>query len=236
MPQPQTLAPAQLIEVIPASQANGTDTPLIVPVQFNPQSLKLSYSNQWGSGNQQQGASVQFVGTSTTKLSMELWFDVTLPLPKGLPPKGQPNPGGDVRKLTQLIAYFMTVKNPNAPKQETRIPPSLRFQWGSFVFNGTMDTMDETIDLFSPDGMPLRSNVSIGISKHDLSFEFAQPGGPQSPAVGMSPLATAKAGDSLPQMAAKAGVTNWQGVAQANGIANPRLLQPGTMINLSITA
>jgi len=37
-------------------------------------------------------------------------------------------------------------------------------------------------------------------------------------------------------LAAKAGVLNWQGVARANGIANPRLLQAGAMINLSITA
>jgi hypothetical protein len=230
MPQPQTLAKAQLIEVIQDAQGNVVGTGKIVPVQFNPQSLKLNYSNQWGSGDQAQGSSVQFVGTSTTKLTMELWFDVTLPLPDGVP-----DPGGDVRKLTQLVTYFMTVQNPNAPQQSTRVPPSMKFQWGSFLFNGTMDSMDETIDLFSPDGLPLRSNVAISISKHDLQFEFAQAGGPQSGAVGTAPLATANAGDSLPQMAAKAGISNWQGVAQANGITNPRLLQAGTMVNLSIT-
>lgn len=231
MPQPQTLAKAQLIEVIKDAQGNVTGTGQTVPVQFNPQTLKLGYSNQWGSGNQPQGSSVQFVSTSTTKLTMELWFDVTLPLTDGMP-----DPGGDVRKLTKWITYFMTVQNPTAPKQETRVPPSMKFQWGSFVFNGTMDTMDETIDLFSADGVPLRSNVTISISKHDLAFEFAQAGGPQSGAVGTSPLATASAGDSFPQLAAKAGITNWQRVAAANGITNPRLLQAGTMINLSITS
>jgi len=233
MPQPQTLAKAQLIEVFMDSTGNVTGTGKVVPVQFNPQTLKLNYSNQWGSGDQAQGSSVQFVGTSTTKLSLELWFDVSLPLPDGLP-----DPGGDVRKLTQLVTYFMTVQNPNAPQQSSRVPPAMKFQWGSFLFNGTMDSMDETIDLFSPDGLPLRSNVAISISKHDLLFEFAQAGGPQStaPPAGTSPLTTANAGDSLSQLAAKAGIGNWQGVAQANGITNPRLLQPGTMINLSITA
>ncbi len=231
MPQPQTLAKAQFIETDP--QGNPKSGGQTVTVQFNPQTLKLNYSNQWGSGNQPQGSSTQFVGTSTTKLSMELWFDVTLPLPS------EPSdPGGDVRQLTKWITYFMTVQNPNAPQQDTRVPPSLKFQWGSFVFHGTMDTVDETIDMFSADGVPLRSNVSVSISKHDLLFEFAAAGGPQptAPAAGTSPLTTANAGDSLAQMAAKAGISNWQGVAQANGISNPRLLQPGTMINLSITA
>jgi hypothetical protein len=230
--QPQTLAKAQLIEVIKDSQGNVVGTGKTVPVQFNPQTLKLNYSNQWGSGDQAQGSSVQFVGTSTTKLSLELWFDVTLQIPDGMP-----DPGGDVRKMTQLVTYFMTVQNPTAAQQTSRVPPSMKFQWGSFVFNGTMDSMDETIDLFSASGVPLRSNVSISISKHDLQFEFAQAGGPQSNSnPGTSPLATANAGDSLSQVAAKAGISNWQGVAQANGISNPRLLQAGTMINLSITA
>jgi Contractile injection system tube protein len=232
MPQPQTLAKAQLIET--DAQGNVKSGGKTVPVQFNPQTLKLNYSNTFGSGNQPQGSSTQFVGTSTTKLSMELWFDVTLPAPDGLP-----DAGGDVRKWSQLITYFMTVQNPNAQQQESRVPPNMKFQWGSFLFNGTMDTVDETIDLFSPDGVPLRSNISVSISKHDLNFEFAQAGGPQSAgsgvAAGTSPLTTANAGDSLSQMAAKAGISNWQGVAQANGITNPRLLQAGTMINLSIT-
>ena len=236
MPQPQNLQKAHLIEVFKNAQGTVTGTGQDVTVQFNPQSLKLNYSNSWGSGNQPQGSSTQFVSTSTTKLSMELWFDVTLPLPQGTQ-----DPSGDVRNLTKMIAYFMTVQNPNAPQQQTRVPPSLQFKWGSFLFNGTMDTMDETIDLFSADGVPLRSSVSIAISKHDLHFEFAQAGGPQSQSAastppGTSPLATANAGDSVAQMAAKAGVSNWQGVAQANGITNPRLLQPGTMLNLSLTA
>lgn len=227
MPQPQNLEKARLVEI----NADGSESKdNNVSVQFNPQSLKLNLSNQWASGNQPQGSSRQFVGTSTTKLSMELWFDVTLPLPKGIK-----NPNGDVRNLTAAIAYFMTVKNPNAEEKD-RVPPKMKFQWGSFLFNGTMDSMDETIDLFSPDGVPLRSSVSITLTKHDLTFEFASPNRSSTPAAGTTPLSIAKAGDSLQQMAAKAGISNWQGVARANGIANPRLLPSGSMVNLSITA
>jgi hypothetical protein len=226
MPAPQTLQKAQLIELI-----NGTTPGKTVTVQFNPQSLKSNYSNQFSGGDQKQGSSPQFVGTGVTKLSMELWFDVSLPLPSGTP-----DPGGDVRKLTKDVVYFMSLQNTNSTDQQTRTPPKMKFQWGSFVFSGVMDSVDETIDLFSPDGVPLRATVSISLSKHDLAFEFATgaTGSPNS--TGTTPLTTAKAGDSLPQIAASAGISNWQGVAQANGITNPRLLQTGALINLSISA
>jgi hypothetical protein len=223
---PQTLQKAQLIELV-----NGDKPGKTVEVQFNPQSLKSSYSNQSSGGDQKQGSSPQFVATGVTKLSMELWFDVTLPLPKGTR-----DPNGDVRKLTEAVTHFMSLQNTSSSDQQIRTPPKMKFQWGSFVFSGVMESVDETIDLFSPDGVPLRASVTINLTKHDLAYEFAQSATGSPNSTGTTPLTTAKAGDSLPQLAASAGISNWQGVAQANGITNPRLLQTGAMINLSISA
>jgi hypothetical protein len=225
MPAPQTLQKAQLIELV-----NGTTPGKTVTVQFNPQSLKSNYSNQFSGGDQKQGSSPQFVGTGVTKLTMELWFDVSLPVANGTP-----DPSGDVRNLTKDVVYFMSLQNTNSSDQQTRTPPKLKFQWGSYVFSGVMDSVDETIDLFSPDGIPLRASISIALSKHDLAFEFAQGATGSSNSTGTTPLTTAKAGDSLPQLAASVGISNWQGVAQANGITNPRQLQTGALINLSIS-
>ena len=226
MPAPQKLQKAQLIELV-----NGTTPGKTVTVQFNPQSLKSNYSNQSSGGDQKQGSSPQFVGTGVTKLSAELWFDVTLPVADGTP-----DPNGDVRNLTKDITYFMSLQNTNSSDQQTRTPPKLKFQWGSFVFTGVMDSVDETIDLFSPDGVPVRANVTINLSKHDLAYEFAKSATGSPNSTGTTPLTTAKAGDSVPQMAAAAGISNWHGVAQANGISNPRLLQAGALINLSISS
>src|ERR1700758_4165559 len=119
MPKPQNLQKAQ---IIPLTDGTTEGTP--VTVQFNPQTLKLNYSNQIPGGDQPQGSSPQFAGTGSTKLSMELWFDVTLPLPDDAPPTG-----GDVRKLTEQIASFMNVQNTNSTQQQTRTPPKLKFQW-----------------------------------------------------------------------------------------------------------
>jgi hypothetical protein len=230
MPQPQSVKKATLVELTGGSNGQPASKGKVVPVQFNPQSLKLNFSNQWSGGKQPQGSSPQFVGTSTTKLSMELWFDVTLPIPDGMP-----DPGGDVRKMTEQVAYFMTVQKPNDPNQAIRVPPKASFRWGSFVFNGTMESMDETIELFSSEGVPLRASVNVSLSKHDLNFEFNQQrGGSAGGISGTTPLSLAKIGDSLQQMAARAGISNWQGVARANGITNPRQLRPGALINLSV--
>ena len=231
MPQPQKLEKAQLVEVIGGSNGQPSTDGKVVPVQFNPQSLKLTFSNQWSGGDQPQGSSPQFVGTSTTKLSMELWFDVMLRIPPGMP-----DPAGDVRKMTEQVSYFMTVKNPQDPNQQARVPPKVKFQWGSFLFNGTMESMDETIELFSNEGVPLRASVNVNLSKHDLSFEFNPRSSSALGTSGTTPLSLAKAGDSLQQMAARAGISNWQGVARANGITNPRQLQPGALVNLSISS
>ena len=36
-----------------------------------------------------------------------------------------------------------------------------RFEWGSFIFQGVVDSMDETLDYFSEEGVPLRATVSL---------------------------------------------------------------------------
>ena len=56
-------------------------------VQFNPETLKVSFANQIatprGAGDQSGTPARQFVGAGTTKLSLQLWFDVSAPLPEG---------------------------------------------------------------------------------------------------------------------------------------------------------
>ena len=48
-----------------------------VEVQFNPETLKVTYSNTMAGGDQSGGAAIQFVSKSSTKLAVELWFDAS---------------------------------------------------------------------------------------------------------------------------------------------------------------
>ena len=69
-------------------------------VQFNPETLKVSFSNQLKGDDKSGTAAIQFVGAGATKLSLQLWFDVNAPQIE------EPRVN-DVRKLTQRVAYYM---------------------------------------------------------------------------------------------------------------------------------
>src|SRR5262245_1872639 len=103
MPAPVKLEKAKMT-VIKFRQA-GQDVKVSSPsieVQFNPESLKLTYSNSMQGGDQSGSSALQFVGQSTTKLAFDLWFDVSAPLPKRVLEGDVPDDASvkDVRKLT----------------------------------------------------------------------------------------------------------------------------------------
>ncbi len=199
-----------------------------VNVQFNPDSLKVTYSNemkQADGGDQASGtAGRQFVGKGTTKLALTLWFDVT---------SMTDNPVDDVRRLTKEVIYFM---NPRKAVDETKyIPPGVRFQWGSFIFNGMIEGMEETLEFFSPDGKPLRASISLTLSQQKiLVADYTGVENTAKARAGQRPFTSAKQGDSLQNMAGASGKGgDWQSIASANGIEDPLRLSAGAMIDLT---
>lgn len=241
MPQPVNVVKAVLTEIwwdkdgteLKKSPATGLQSKSFT-VQFNPQTLKLSSSNQTAGGDgAKKDESPQHVARQSTKLSLELWFDVTLAISEGRVLKGSGKSKGDVRALTQEVAHFLIPQQANPQDKDLIAPPGIKFEWGSFSFSGIMDSMDETIDHFSSDGIPLRASVSISITEHKSVYKpnplLVQPDAP-----GTQPLQAANLGDNLQQMAAKAGISDWKSIAAANNIDNPRQLGAGTLLNFSV--
>ena len=140
MPETQVIEQAQF-----TVQPSGT--PLVV--HFNPLSLQYTVENtldEEGSGTSKK----QFVSKSTGKLTMDLVFDTT-------------DTGEDVRSITEQIAQFMK------PGPE-KVPPVVLFEWGTYTFQGMVDSFKETLDFFAPGGIPLRSSVSLSMSQQDQVF------------------------------------------------------------------
>ena len=155
-------------------------------VQFNPESLKLSYANQiqaqpnggsgragGAGGNQSQGSSArQFVGTGTTKLAVQLWFDVSAAT-------GAPFIVDDVRRITSQVLYFMKPKPAAAGSRDAaqRTPPGLRFSWGNFLFDGIVESLEESVEFFSAKGEALRASMTLNMIQQDILVpDFSQKG------------------------------------------------------------
>jgi hypothetical protein len=235
------LVKAQLIELnedFSDEEAGGQK----VVVQFNPETLKMSFANQIDTpktGDQANGTSArQFVGSGTTKLSLQLWFDVSAL---------KDNSVDDVRRLTQQVIFFMRAKASKKDKNKVT-PPGVRFLWGSFIFDGLVDSLEESLEFFSPQGRPLRASMSLALSQQKISeARFADTAkaparggtgaaGGAAATQGTAPLSAAKEGESLANMAAKQGTADWQSIAQGNGVEDPLRMKPGQLIDMAARA
>jgi len=185
-------------------------------VDFNPASLKLTVTNtmQDEQPNAQQTAGrrrnnnpppKQNVRKSATKLETELVFDST-------------DNGHDVRLKTRTLKTMARPKSANNPAI-----PQVTFEWGSFRFVGFIESIIETLDFWSGDGVPLRSTVQLVMQS--LELDVLAPVGDQQTLTqaGNDGLGTTgvagRAGD------ARAG----RAIAAANGLESMRMTAGGAL-------
>ena len=231
MPAPETLLKAQLQPITWDDQQQVQETGEAIAVQFNPESLKVSYANRSAGGDQRGGSAVQFVGSGTTKLSLDLWFDVTAPAPDR-----PADDADDVRRLTEKVVDF--IRPTPSDEADKFVPPGMRFLWGSFLFEGIVDSINESLDFFSEAGKPLRAKISLSLSSQEIQFVFNEQGaavtGPAN-VPGTTPQTPVRDGDSVQQAAAREGrQDDWQAIADANDIDNPRNLPAGAPLDLRV--
>jgi hypothetical protein len=223
----EQLERAKLVEIDDYSLDPGppAEGKKVVEVDFNPESLKINLSNQSSGGDQQAGGSTQFLGPGSSSLSMELVFDTSAS-------------GTDVRLRTEALAYFI-VGDAQREGESRMAPPKVSFRWGRFLFEGIIESMDETLEYFSEQGVPLRATVSISLKRDALVFYNEEHLGqrinePNQGMGGITPLSQAQSGDSVQSMAGRSGYSaNWKSIAAANDIDDPLRLEAGAMINLN---
>jgi len=94
-----------------------------------------------------------------TELRLRLVFDV-----RATEPKRRRAPD-DVRRLTERVAYFAT---PRPGRGGEAVRPAVRLVWGTFQFDGHVESLEETIEEFSADGRPLRATVAVALARREI--------------------------------------------------------------------
>ena len=192
-----------------------------IHVHFNPVSLQYRVNNTLRpnpsatapSGNPEQ--TKQYLTGSSATLTLELSFDST-------------DSGRDVRDTTSRIAEFMRPNKDNTAAV-------VLFSWGSFQFQGMFRSYQETLDFFSPEGVPLRAAVSISMDEQNRVInEHASASGGVGAVLASGGNLTLLAGQIGDPRAAR-------GIAQANGSASLRLdagasLEIGAQVSISAAA
>ena len=161
-----------------------------IAVHFNPESLQIAITNTLedkGRGRDKK----QYVTKSSAKLTMDLIFDTT-------------DTGSDVRQHTGQMAKLM---EPGEPQRNRGAPPSVvRFEWGSFSFQGLVESYKETLDFFSPNGVPLRASINLTLASQEQVFQSLTQGSDRRFEPVVQNLSSS--GESLTDVATRAGNAN----------------------------
>jgi Contractile injection system tube protein len=215
-------------------------------VQFNPTSLRVTQQNNIDEGGattltqRRQNPSAQ-----SATLNFDLEFDTAEETDDQGPV--------DVRTRTAIIRQFAE-PSPDRPKEP---PPLLKFVWGTFSFIGIVNQLTEEMDLFSPEGRPLRAKVTVAMKEVRLDIEAkvvgagartgdnaTPPGKPNAtsgapgtpPAPNPDTAALAQLGESLQQLLARldADPATWR--AAMAGLDSPLSLPAGAQVQLTTGA
>jgi hypothetical protein len=162
-PGPTPDSPAVAIARLGAVTGRNDSVSEWIDVHFNPATLQLQVSNELK--DTQNNERKQYVAKANAKLTMELQFDTT-------------DTGEDVTRTTQKLQAFISPPL-NQQNQQQIPPPVVFFEWGRVKFKGVAESYKETIDFFSPNGVPLRSLVNLTLSRQDKVFDDAGAGAPQ---------------------------------------------------------
>ncbi len=184
-------APLVKAELIPYDTAgrNPREEEKVV-FDFNPESLQL----QVESGNERDRSRrgrqpVQHVGASKATLSFEAVFDATRPKPDQTGVSRSQDL--DVRRKTSIIANLLQAEGGGRHPSPRRV----RFAWGTVVFDGILESFQETLEFFSPDGVPLRSRLSLSLVEQHYRYTVPPAEAAEGPAG-----ATAGGTPSLPKV------------------------------------
>jgi Contractile injection system tube protein len=170
---------------------------------------------------------LQFIRGQNEKVTLDLFFDTT--------EQGMTGDVTDVRTLTTPV-YSLLKVNPS-----THAPLRFSIDWGTggslFVqgqnpFLCVMESMTEEFTLFAPTGEPLRAKLTVTIrlaATVNVQFQLTPRESPDRTSLvqvvrgqRITDIAYQQYGDSR----------QWRPIADQSQLANPRFLDPGTILQV----
>jgi hypothetical protein len=185
-------------------------------VLFNPQEYSVQKSVQY-EPHKSPGLDLpeqEFTSGNPSILSLELFFD-TYESKK------------DVSKEhTDSIMELLKV---DADLHST---PLVQFCWGTFLFEGFVETLTLRYTMFHPNGKPCRATANLTIKEYKSAKDQLQSNPRNSP--DHTKRRTLKMGETLALIAHEEydDAAEWRRIADANGIVDPREVKPGTVLLL----
>lgn len=184
-----------------------------IPVLFNPTQYSLDKGNQIAEiGIPGLSAPIlQYVRGNSRTLSVELFFDTY-------------EQQSDVRQYTNQIYGLLEID------RDTHAPPLCTFTWGNFNFTCIVERVGGRFTLFLANGTPVRATLNVTF-KEFIDVTIAVRANPTQSA-DHTKTHTVQRGNTVSSIAAAeyGDATKWRPIAVANGIDNPRLLSPGTVL------
>ncbi|HMG25078.1 MAG TPA: LysM peptidoglycan-binding domain-containing protein [Kofleriaceae bacterium] len=213
-PNPYLPIPAKnaTLEVVRPKPA----TPDPIPLCFNPAEYQVQKQNTYkdvpipGLG----APPVQFISGGAEKLTFDATVDTSDTL-ENVHSKW-------VSKIRDLLD----------PNDDIHAPPVVKFTWESFYFVGVIESLNITYTLFTDAGQPIRAKLSFTLREY--SVEKQQAAAAKRKSADVEKTYVVQRGDTLSGIAQRAygDPAPWREIARANGIGDPRTLEPGQLITI----
>jgi hypothetical protein len=188
--------------------------PTPIPLCFNPTEYQISKANSFADipipGL--ETPLIQYVRGDSEKLSLEALVDTSDCL-------------DDVR-----VRYVQRLRDLMSIDAQEHAPPLVAFVWDRPVLTGVLESLSVSYVLFTPDGIPLRAKLTMALREVRSAAAQAAATPQQSPTV--EKRWVVRRGDTLASIsqALYRSPAFWRELAAANGIADPRRLQPGQVL------
>jgi hypothetical protein len=210
---------------------NGANAGTPYEVLFNPAEYSIDKGNTFQSTSLPGLATpvTQFVTGNADTLTMDLYFDTYSASSR----HGEVTLREDVRNYTRKIANLMEIDS------TLHAPPICEFIWGPPIgtpqgleFRGILEKCTQKFTYFLDDGTPVRATLSVTFKEYKTVEQQLSEMKRQS--ADRTKLREFKDGDAVWLYAAReyGDPEKWRVIADHNQLENPRLVAPGTQLEL----